>query len=76
MKPNHINYDYQRHAASAKIDENVAKQNCMRNILLPELYFRGEKEEGILPLLYASKKEIIYEYLIKEEYITFIFTTI
>ena len=56
MKPNHIDYDYQHHAASAKIDENVAKQNYMRNMLLPELYLRGEKQEDILPLSYASKK--------------------
>ena len=26
LKPNHIDYDYQRHAASAKIDEDTAKK--------------------------------------------------
>ena len=76
MKPNHIDYDYQHHAASAKIDENVAKQNYMRTILLPELYLRGEKEKDIFSLLYSSKKERLYTYLIKEEYLSFIFTAI
>ena len=45
-------------------------------MLLPELYLRGEKQEDILPLSYASKKERLYAYLIKEEYLSFIFTAI
>ena len=48
----------------------------MRNMLLLELYFRGEKKEDILPLWYASKKERLYIYLIKEGYLNFIFTAI
>ena len=76
MNPNHIDYNYQHYATNTKIDENVAKQNYMRNILLPELYLRGKKEEYIFPLSFSSKNERIYAYLIKEEYLTFIFIAI
>ena len=76
MNPNHIDYDYQRHADNAKIDENLAKQNYLRNILLSKLYLRGEKADDILHLSFSLKKERFHAYLIKEEYLTFIFTTI
>ena len=72
----HINFDYKLYAENAQITETVAKQQFMRTVLIPELELRDEDRNEIMGLSYTGKIELLQTYLIKEEYLSFIFTAI
>lgn len=72
----HINFDYKQYAANLKITKKIAKQEYMRTTLLPELKLREKDMNDVMNLSYTAKIELLQVHLIKEEYLSYIYTTL
>ena len=72
----HINFDYIQYAANLKTTKKIAKQEYMRTTLLPELKLREKDMNDVMNLSYTAKIELLQVHLIKEEYLSYIYTTL
>ena len=73
---NHINFDYKLYAVQSDISETNAKHLYMRTTLLPELRLRSKDINEVMSMSYAGKIELLQTYLIKEEYLSYIYLTL
>ena len=76
MNINHINFDYKLYAAQSQITETDAKHQYMCTTLPPELKLISKDINEFMSMSYAGKIESLQSYIIKEDYLSYIYTTL
>ena len=76
MNINYINFDYKLYTTQSQITKTDTKHQYMHTNLLPELKLRSKDINEVMGILYAGKIELLSTYLIKEEYLSYIYITL